>query len=29
MHGPKFNARTQAVYDAADGAEFNTIVPGG
>jgi V8-like Glu-specific endopeptidase len=27
MYGPKFNASTQAVYNAADGATSNTIVP--
>jgi hypothetical protein len=27
MYGPKFNASTQAVYNAADGATANTIVP--
>jgi hypothetical protein len=26
MYGPKFNADTQAVYAAADGATSNTIV---
>lgn len=27
MYGPKFNASTQSVYDAANGATANTIVP--
>ena len=27
MYGPKFNANTQDVYNAADGATGNTIVP--
>ena len=27
MYGPKFNASTQSVYNAADGATSNTIVP--
>ena len=26
MYGPKFNAKTQAVYNAADAATVNTIV---